>query len=1004
LFDFEARLLSAEDKFRFVLERPECVQDQASFRQLLTRVGDVLRGNLLSDTDVISVELALLRLERMRYNLDFDKTSSALDDIEARANRTPTLHLQIRLLRAELALFTKGDATSAKQQLEVLAAELRPTDRHYLYALVVNGLGIALGRLGEVSVAEECFQDAIVIFRRLGNEVQSAYAVNNYGVLKKKICQYDESERLVKKALRLFSSLGAMEGQALCYNNLGVICFKTGEWNAGSYYFTKALNLKKEVGKGAILEGRHSQFHDILLLAEVNLAHLELLRRLFSGAEMKFGELLETARSLQDDRHQALLCEFLSEYYLEQHSAEQARTNLSRAQEIAQRIGPQSDIMTEVMRRYAQLYLLQKEWHKAKQEALECIRLCKKIRDKHEMGAALRILGEAYIGLGLPKKAVTAFEASINTLKSIGECYELMRSCIAYSGFLIDAKSRDAEVYLLEAKQLCKKLEIDFFSAQVLLLYSKYDYNCGNYESATSNLKMAGDICDTLQQTDRKILHPSIREWYKTLEQAILKTSMESAEKLKSIGKIYEEARFPMEELKSELATEVARNVGAESLFLAQRKSGGFRIALKYNISANDAKHTLRRQVKCDIETLFEGRDPKIYEMANGKSLVSIPGQTDLGYILCTAIDVGKAFTPRDLEFLFASVEALERVAEEYSVATPHYDVDGFLDENKPLSHPGGHFKTIITLDTALIRTIRLAERASETTVPVLLEGETGVGKELFAQAIHANSPRVKNQFVAINAGGVPLNLLESQLFGHVKGAFTDAMAERVGLIEEAKGGTLFFDEVGEMSEELQVKLLRLLENGEFRRLGENAVRYADIRVVSATNKDLQERVEKGLFREDLYFRLATVRFKIPPLRERKRDIEFLARHFLAEGLEKIGKPRRLVHMDMKALEAFEIYHWPGNVRELKNEILRILSLIGEGELIRFGMLSERIKEAFRSKNDGGVLSRRVERYERRLILKALEENDWNRSKTADQIGIPRTTLLFKMKQLNITA
>jgi two-component system response regulator HupR/HoxA len=222
-------------------------------------------------------------------------------------------------------------------------------------------------------------------------------------------------------------------------------------------------------------------------------------------------------------------------------------------------------------------------------------------------------------------------------------------------------------------------------------------------------------------------------------------------------------------------------------------------------------------------------------------------------------------------------------------------------------------------------------------------------------------------------------------------------------LVEDAKGGTLFLDEVGEMSEELQVKLLRLLENGEFRRLGENALRYADIRVISATNKDLQERIEKGLFREDLYYRLATVRFRIPPLRERKRDIEFLTRHFLTEGLEKIGMARRLVHLDLKALEAFEIYHWPGNVRELKNEMMRILSLIGDAEVIRFGMLSERIKEAFQSKNDGGVLSRRVERYERRLILKALEENDWNRSKAADQIGIPRTTLLFKMKQLNIS-
>jgi DNA-binding NtrC family response regulator/Tfp pilus assembly protein PilF len=1002
MYDFENKLCGAEDKFRFVLERPEGYQGLESFRRWVAQIRDVLNRGLLRAEDTASVDLALIRLERIRFNLDSQSTSTILDDIERCATGHPVLGVQVRLMRAELALFAEGDAASARKLFEALAYELRPTDQHFLYALVANGLGVTLATLGDDS-AEDCFQDAISTFRRLGNEVQHAYSLNNYGVLKKKLCEYREGEQLFKKALLLFARLGAVDGQILCYNNLGIVCVKKGDWNSAEYWFAKALALRDDGGSKEMGDARYGRQREFLY-AEINLTHLRLLRREFRDVGVRLDNLLKVATSIPHRRHEVLLHEFIGECHLELEETDHAGIHLDQARDIAQRIGPQSDIMTEVKRRVAQLHLLQKDWHEAKQEALECIRLCKKIRDKHELGAALRILGEAYIGLGLPKKAVTAFEASINTLKSIGECYELMRSCIAYSCFLIDAKSRDAEVCLLEAKQLCKKLEIDFFSAQVLLLYSKYDYNCGNYESATSNLKMAGDICDTLQQTDRKILHPSIREWYKTLEQAILKTSMESAEKLKSIGKIYEEARFPMEELKSELATEVARNVGAESLFLAQRKSGGFRIALKYNISANDAKHTLRRQVKCDIETLFEGRDPKICEMANGKSLVSIPGQTDLGYILCTVIDVGKAFTPRDLEFLFASVEALERVAEEYSVATPHYDVDGFLDENKPLSHPGGHFKTIITLDTALIRTIRLAERASETTVPVLLEGETGVGKELFAQAIHANSPRVKNQFVAINAGGVPLNLLESQLFGHVKGAFTDAMAERVGLIEEAKGGTLFFDEVGEMSEELQVKLLRLLENGEFRRLGENAVRYADIRVVSATNKDLQERVEKGLFREDLYFRLATVRFKIPPLRERKRDIEFLARHFLAEGLEKIGKPRRLVHMDMKALEAFEIYHWPGNVRELKNEILRILSLIGEGELIRFGMLSERIKEAFRSKNDGGVLSRRVERYERRLILKALEENDWNRSKTADQIGIPRTTLLFKMKQLNITA
>jgi len=782
-------------------------------------------------------------------------------------------------------------------------------------------------------------------------------------------------------------------------NNIGIVKMKLGDWDSSELHFKTALSLRW-ANEGRPAEERSSAPGN----EELNLARLNYLRRRFDAAETLAELVVVREGTVAARKLRALAHEILGGCATEQGDKATAERHFVAAQGIAQEIAPHSDIMTGILRHRAQFELLRGDFGEATAGALECIHLATRIYDKCEMGAALRILGEAYVKLGLPKKAISAFEAGINTLKSIGECYELMRTCIAYGAFLVDAKSRDAEVYLLEARQMCKKLDIPYFMAQVLLLWSKYDHHYGNFESATTNLKTAGAICDSLQECDRKALSPEIKSWYKTLEKAILKASMESAEKLKSIGKIYEEARFPLEELKPELATEVARNVGAESLFLAQRRSGGLRIALKYNLSANDARATLRRQIKYDAETLFAGRDPRICRMTNGKVLVSVPGSPGTGYILCTVLEEGKTFTPRDLEFLFASVEALERVAEEYSTEKTVTDTGDFLDEDRPLRHPGGHFKSIITLDPELIRTIHLTERASQTNVPILLEGETGVGKELFARAIHANSPRQKNQFVAINAGGIPLNLLESQLFGHVKGAFTDAATDRVGLVEDAKGGTLFFDEVGEMSEELQVKLLRLLENGEFRRLGENTVRYADIRVISATNKDLQDRVKRELFREDLYFRLATVRFRIPPLRERKRDIEFLTRHFLNEGLEKIGKPRRLVHVDLKALEAFEIYPWPGNVRELKNEILRILSLIGEGEVIRFGMLSERIKDAFRSKNEGGVLTKSVERFERRLILKALEENDWNRSKTADQIGIPRTTLLFKMKQLDITA
>jgi DNA-binding NtrC family response regulator len=538
--------------------------------------------------------------------------------------------------------------------------------------------------------------------------------------------------------------------------------------------------------------------------------------------------------------------------------------------------------------------------------------------------------------------------------------------------------------------------------ARVMLLSARHAHSNEDYMTARSCLRRAEEIAETLHACDRKKLKPQLRKFYKQLEASILKTSMKSAQKLRSIGRIYEDARFPIEELKPEMATEVAMNVGASQLFLIRKKNKGFRVPIRYNISRDEAKRMIRFQLRTN-EALFDAKDPVVIPLPSDQTLVCVPGQGGVGYLLCTLIDSDQSFSPRELEFLFASVEAMEKVAEEYSDVPPYLDVDDFMEGEGKLTHPGGHFQDIMTLDPEMIKIIRLASRASEPNVPILLEGETGVGKELFAQAIHAQSLRGHKPFIAMNAGGVPLNLLESQLFGHVKGAFTDAVTDRRGLVEEARGGTIFFDEVGEMAEELQVKLLRLLENGEFRRLGENQVRVADVRVVSATNKDLEHRVKKGLFREDLYYRLAAVKFRIPPLRNRKRDIEFLVRHFINEGLVRIGKPRRRINVDLKALEAFEFYSWPGNVRELRNELLRVLALIGPGELIRFGMLSEHIKTAFKSRSeDSSVLAKRVDRYERRLILKALADNEWNRVKTAEQIGIPRTTLLFRMKKLNI--
>jgi len=286
----------------------------------------------------------------------------------------------------------------------------------------------------------------------------------------------------------------------------------------------------------------------------------------------------------------------------------------------------------------------------------------------------------------------------------------------------------------------------------------------------------------------------------------------------------------------------------------------------------------------------------------------------------------------------------------------------------------------------------------------VLVEGETGVGKELFARAIHHASDRSKGPFVAVNVGGMPEALVESQLFGHVRGAYTDAVGDREGLVAAAAGGTLFLDEIGEMSETLQVKLLRLLESGEYRRLGDDATHKANLRVVSATNRDLKADVERGAFRRDLYYRLAPVRLRIPPLRARRGDVQLLLRHFLREAAAWAGRPGARYQLDVKAVEALERHDWPGNVRELYNEVLRLVSLIGEDEMIRYAMLSDDVRAAARGDREGGLLEASVELFERQFILSALDRNDWNRLRTADEIGIPRTTLLAKMKRLHIAA
>lgn len=317
-------------------------------------------------------------------------------------------------------------------------------------------------------------------------------------------------------------------------------------------------------------------------------------------------------------------------------------------------------------------------------------------------------------------------------------------------------------------------------------------------------------------------------------------------------------------------------------------------------------------------------------------------------------------------------------------------------------------FKNLIGDSDNMQQVFRFIEKIAPTNSTVLIRGESGTGKELVARAIHYNSDRRNEPMVPVNCGAIPEDLLESELFGYEKGAFTGALKTRIGRFELADGGTIFLDEIGDMSPALQVKILRVLQEHEFERVGAVKSIKVDIRVIAATHKDLEKAVTQGTFREDLYYRLNVIPITLPPLRERRSDIALLINHFL-EKFNK-GKRKSIDGVSPEVLTCFMRYHWPGNVRELENSIERLIILKGEGmidlEDLPEKLLGSGITDLLPSMDipDSGIsFNTAVSEFERELILRALNKTNWVKNRAAKLLQLKRTTLVEKMKKIQLT-
>jgi two-component system response regulator HupR/HoxA len=353
---------------------------------------------------------------------------------------------------------------------------------------------------------------------------------------------------------------------------------------------------------------------------------------------------------------------------------------------------------------------------------------------------------------------------------------------------------------------------------------------------------------------------------------------------------------------------------------------------------------------------------------------------------------VPKPWDPNELRVI------VRRAAERYALARDNARLREELEvaynalrrEVSEVRERPASFDALIGAQGGLRPQVELARKILDADTTVLLLGETGTGKELFARLIHDLGRRGARKFVAQNCGALPESLLESELFGHARGAFTGAAADRRGLVEEADRGTIFLDEVGEMSPAMQLRLLRVLQEGEVRRIGESSIRKVDVRVIAATNADLEAEIRAGRFRPDLYYRLNVFPIRLPPLRDRVEDVLPLADHFLR--LYRARARRAIPAVSPDAMQCLRAYPFPGNVRELENEIERAVALAEDGQPIRPEHLSDRVREAAAQPQAPQTLNEAIERLKRRMIEDALRECG-SKTRAAERLGLTRQSL-----------
>ncbi len=864
--------------------------------------------------------------------------------------------------------------------LELLdeAKTLLPGDRNDLKARILNREGGILSVLHHGEIAEEYMLEALRLYRELGDVEGEIQALGSLAYLCDVSGRHEEALAYIRRETAKYATLGEAQNEVVIQERAGQTALVGFRFATAKEHLEATVKTSQELGlENYRIWALNSLQRVYFYLGDLNRAE-SICHEVISARQKQglvyweaanFLYLGELALERGDFAGALEYAEISSERFLQTPRKDYIYRAYAIAAIATARMGD-----TEVAL----------EWAEKASEGVQ-----------QTSGMYTGILPLVYCGIGVAfaqsgriAEAEEAFEQAIECRRESKGDHWARALLMAGEFYLQRGEMTRAKAHLEAAKQAFKEMEMSYFLEKTQVLLDQLDESSRNEDTASSSEISV----DTLSIDRLRLLYNVSRELTTERDLKVLLDRV-----LGNLLAVYPAAERVLVVIKNEASQGfVVDAVRYHNLEVddAEELSGGI---IRRVIETNEPVLSIDAQTDDRLNRYQSVMDYHI------RSVLCVPlfhvKEGVIGALYVDHRGIGNAFSEADQTFLQAFANLVGVALANARMYEHLEDKARYLQQQVERRYQLGD---LFGQSDAMQAIYRLIERAAKSDVPVLVQGETGTGKELAARAIHYNSTRKDQRFLSENCAALSPGLLQSELFGHKRGAFTGATENHIGVFESANGGTVFLDEIGDAPPQLQRSLLRVLQEGEVRRVGETVDRAVDVRIVAATNRDLKKEVERGSFREDLYYRLHVIQIDMPPLRERIEDVPLLAEHLLTRAKEEAKKS--VVGLTVGAIKALTSYNWPGNVRELENEIRRAVALAEEEGDITPDLFSEVVSRAVLggSVEYHGRLKDSMQEYERRLIRDALEKCEGNITHAAEELGVARISLYRKINRLGL--